>query len=286
MTPVWKRLLVSCASPALLALAISAPRIAHAQPIDTVALGSDYFATAPGTQFTPADTTTTIPLMGVPLGPGNNTDTIVQRQADAVINGPSVPIQLTALQLESTGPVPLFGNIPIFVSLDPANLSKDTGTITITGSLSGGTFSSFFDVFFDICTAPGVNGIGCGTGTSLGTGNFALQSQGPQGWLPTPPPDAQEVKGAFGDQAANTHTGLPDNEVDFFPGYTINPATGVPPLIGLDGLPELTPLKECDVRSCTDEAHFTVVAKAPEPGTLALLATGLLGLLGLRRRRS
>jgi len=285
MTPVSKRLLASLTSPALLALALSAPEIAQAQPIDTVALGSDYFATAPGTQFTFDGMT--IPLMGVPLGPGNTTDTIVQRQADAVINGPSVPIQLTALQLESVGPVPVpgVGTIPIFASLDPANLGKDTGTITITGSLAGGTFSSFFDVFFDVCTAPGVNGIGCGAGTSLGTGNFALQSQGPQGWLPTPPPDAFEVMGPFGDQAANIHTGLPANEVDFFTGYTINPVTGVPPLIGPDGLPELTPLKECDVTSCTNEAHFTVVAKAPEPGTLALLGTALLGLAGLRRRR-
>src|SRR5271167_3552218 len=134
---------------------------AHAQTGGTnfVALGSDYFATQSGTEFD------LIPLRGDPFGPGA-TDTIVERTANIPINGASAPLMLTNLQLVSTAPVTL-GTYTglIYISLDPLNLSNDTGTISVQGSLSGGTFNSFFDVFFDICTAPGVMGVGCGTGT-------------------------------------------------------------------------------------------------------------------------
>ncbi len=80
---------------------------------ETVALGSDYFQTVPGmgngssgTDFNFGNGIGVVDFMGVPMGGSlGNTDTIVQRQADATINGPGIPIQLVALSLQSTGAV-------------------------------------------------------------------------------------------------------------------------------------------------------------------------------------
>jgi hypothetical protein len=97
--------------------------------------------------------------MGVPFGPGN-TDTIVQRQGDATINGGAIPIQLVALSLGSTAPVLVGGN-PYNVShmLDSTQLAKNVGTITIMGSTSGGTFTSSLNVFFDATFKPVGGGV-------------------------------------------------------------------------------------------------------------------------------
>src|SRR5512132_2823764 len=108
---------------------------------DTVALGTDYFATIPETFFT-LPTGIVVPLTGNPIGPGN-ADTIVQRTQDVTIvgsgqMGPTVTgLQMTALSLVSTNPVPGLGTV--FITLDPANLALDTGTMTIFGSATGGT---------------------------------------------------------------------------------------------------------------------------------------------------
>jgi hypothetical protein len=164
----------------------------------------------------------------------------------------------------------------VFVTLDPVNLANDTGHIMINGTLAGGTLLLMdLNVFFDAHFAP----IGAGSPFDVFLSiMLSTPPTPPQGWLPTPPPFAVAVAGLdcdlstctaaqmAADQAANVHTSLAANEVDFFPGFTINPATGAPPLIDpLTGLPQKTPLKECDVRSCTNEAHFTVVATVPEP---------------------
>ena len=153
-----KLCLISTCAAALLAL----PTLARAVP--TVAAGTDYFQTEAGTQFDFGVGIGIVNFMGVPFGPGG-TDTIVQRQADAIINGGPIPIQITGLQLESTAPVLGFGNINIFVSLDPTLLASDTGNMSIAGTTAGGTFTSSLNVNFDVCTAVGVNGVGCGDGT-------------------------------------------------------------------------------------------------------------------------
>jgi len=223
-----------------------------------VALGSDYLQTQPGSSFNFGTGIGVVNFMGLPIGPGL-TDTIVQRQADAFINGGPIPIQLVALSMESTAPVSVGGSFfDVFVTLDPANLGKDVGHMSITGTVGGGTFSSSFDVFFDAHFAP--------LSTSVVpfdiTGNISL-SNGGSAWSPTPPPNAVIVTGPFGDQNANTHTGLPSNFVDFWP---------------------------CSVAPCTEDSsvaahHVVKTAPAPEPSTLLLLGPAGLGLLWRMRAR-
>ena len=62
----------------------------------TVVLGSDYFHTSTASVFDFGPGIGLVNFMGNPVGPGN-TDTIVQRQADATINGGAIPIQVVQL---------------------------------------------------------------------------------------------------------------------------------------------------------------------------------------------
>jgi hypothetical protein len=104
---------------AVIALSLSAIAAAQPSPL-TVALGSDYLQTQPGSSFNFGPGIGVVNFMGVPLTgalipPGYQqslagTDTIVQRQADADINGNPIPIQLMALSVESTAPVNVGGS--------------------------------------------------------------------------------------------------------------------------------------------------------------------------------
>ncbi len=166
----------------------------HAQAV-TIPAGYDYFFTDPGSYFDFGSGIGVVNFKGETIGPGS-TDTIVQRLSDATINGPAIPIQITALSLVSVAPVLGFGGIPVYISLDPNDLAQDTGTITINGSESGGKFDSFFDVFFDVCVNPGENGVGCG-GSPLLTGIHKKFTSSGSSWSPAPPPNAVNASGDF-----------------------------------------------------------------------------------------
>lgn len=229
------------------------PTAGFADPIvsaPSVALGSDYFQTDPNTtHFDFGGPIGVVYFMGVPVGPGL-TDTIVQRKADATINGAPIPIQIVMLSMESTAPVNIGGSFfDVFVTLDPAQLANDTGQIQISGGLTGGNFSSTLNVFFVAHFAP------TGVGSAFDVPGQVVLSQSGASWGPTPngvivpgPDDGSTL-----DQAANFHTGLDPSEVDFFvTGSLVECTTGLPA-----------------------ECHGV---HTPEPGTVLLLAGGLLML--------
>jgi hypothetical protein len=268
---------------AFLALGLSiTARAADLDPTaPSVALGSDYFATVPGTHFNFGGTIGDVSLMGLPIGPFD-TDTIVQRQADAIIGGPAISIQIVALSLKSTAPVFVGGNFfDVFVTLDPANLANDTGSLAVTGTQAGGLFTSNLNVFFDAHFAQ----VGGGAVFDV-FNNISLTNSGAP-WGPTPTPGALLVNGpddgTTSDQNANFHSGLKSGactptapstpcEVDFF--LNSGPSGGNPNQPFVEG-------------NGTNEAHFAIEAQTPEPASLFLIGSALLALgLRLKLRRA
>jgi uncharacterized protein (TIGR03382 family) len=271
-----------------LALCLILTRTATAQAaLDTVAAGSDYFQTLPGT-FANVPGIGFVSFMGNPIGPGS-TDTIVQRQADADINGAPIPIQITALSLKSTAPVNIGGSFfDVFVNLDTSDQTvHNKGSMTINGTPAGGTFSSFFDVFYDVTATQVGNPSNTMTFTGVDGGNLS----GSNIWNPVAPLNAVIVTGPFGDQNANMHTGLPANEVDFFPGSLGNVTVDVP---GMSPVGVANFLVESV--GPNDLLHHVAgladtppgILFVPEPGAGSLLAVFLLPAAGflLRRRKA
>jgi hypothetical protein len=241
--------------------------------VPAVALGSDYFATQGGTFFDFGPGIGPVPFMGLPIGPGN-TDTIVQRQADAAIGGAAIPIQITALSLKSVAPVNVGGSFfDVFVTLDPAHLANDTGTMSIMGTLAGGTFTSSLNVFFDAHFQP----VGAGSPFDVFS-NVTLANAGAT-WGPTPPPGIVIVNGpddnTAADQNANMHSGRGTGEVDFF-------------LVGQGANGSGGRLVETGVTG--NEAHIvgTALPFIPEPSSLTLAGLGVTFLFGYtwRKRRA
>lgn len=225
----------------------------------TILLGSDYLHVT-GATFGGA------PFTGVPLGPAN-TDAIVQRKADANIpvlgNSDTIPIELVALQLVSTVPVDFgLGTGSYFLTLQSARGGPaSTGSMTITQNTADdhapgtaeGTFTSFFDVFFDIR-------LGALNGPIALSTDLILTNQGAN-WDADPSALAAIVGGVIGSQVANQHSGKSATQMDFFPGtYNQTFSTGA--------TVNVTP------------------AVTPEPGSLFLLAGGLLAMLGIAKRKA
>ncbi len=137
-------------------LALSFPGASRASNL--VFPGYDLFETLPGTTFAG------VPFTGVSLGTFDfgggvqnvgNTDTIVQRKQNASAPSTSIPVELVALQLESTVPTDFGLGVDFyFITLQSARGGPaTTGVTTINFGPEGtphGTFNSFFDVFFDV----------------------------------------------------------------------------------------------------------------------------------------
>jgi len=233
-----------------------------------VEMGSDYFQSVPGM----GDTSGTyfnfsslsagqiglVDFMGVPIGP-YTTDTIVQRQADATLNGAAIPLQLVALSLASEAPVLVGGNL-YNVSLTLNNAFASTGMMMIMGNTTtGGTFTSSLNVFFDAAFKPVAGGSPFDVKAEATLTNSGTQ------W--SPKPNGLLVYGPLGDQLANCHFSpsgacLPvgGSEVDFFiAGGLINEFEGI-------------------------GQH--VVVPVSEPAALFLIVPAVIGMfwkLGMRR---
>ncbi len=246
----------------LLALALCAPAFLLA---DNIALGTDYLSIQSGT-FIDLPTFGRVNLQGVPIGPGGSS-VIVERLTDAPINGAPAPVKVVGLSLTNITPVPgpLGGFFDIFFTLDPAKLALDIGTIDIDGSLAGGTFTSNMTVY--------MHGHAVKVGDPLVTQDFFQQAilvNAGATWSPTPAAGDTIVPGVDDggptDQPANLHSGLDDDEVDFF-------ATG--------------PYQFSFTGGGGGSGAATVsTASIPEPATLLLFgAAAFLGRLRLRSRR-
>lgn len=235
----------------------------------TVALGSDYFQTvagngdSSGTWFNFGSGIGVVDFQGVPIGNFNglnvgNTDTIVQRQADATLNMGSVPIQLVALSLGSAAPVLVGGNL-YNVSLTLNNAIASTGTISIFGNTTtGGTFTSSLNVFFDAFFKPVAGGSPFQVQAETTLTNTGAV------WSPTPENGTLLVKGPLGDQQADCHSNpdcLPEGSglVDFF----------------LQG----------SLMECNDPDGCHVVKPVSEPAALLLVVPALIGVFWKLRSR-
>ncbi len=227
---------------------------------DVVLLGSDYFETVPGTFFGPAGA-----LLGVPLNPGlwGTTDTIVQRQGNCTLtlslsgSNCTIPIEVVALSLFSVAnPMMMFRESPSVASVGQM-------TITSDGSGTGGTFSSFFDVFVELSLDGGL--------TFNPLTDLVLRSSGTS-W--TTLESGLLIDGLVGDQAANRHVNKGQCStplcVDFYLG---------------SGPGSLTVLAENS--DTGNEAHLAMAAHStvPEPLSVSLVALALIALASVRRKQ-
>ena len=223
-----------------------------------VSPGWDLLQTQPGTNFAG------VSFEGVALGNFDfggtigtkyvgATDTIMRRLDTALVSGPfpetaaPIDIELVALQLRSTTPVDMGAGLDFYyVTLQSGTPS--TGQMKITfDSADGGTFDSFFDVFFDIR-------LGCLTCGIVMSSQLHLTTADPGQWGRNPPPQALEIDGV--NRYLSGVSG--DRSEDFWPGPLVHDASGA--------------------------AKHLVAPTIPEPETYAMLLAGL-GLLGLTARR-
>jgi hypothetical protein len=146
-----------------------------------------------------------------------NADTIIRRLAPTVgVTPPGsatpIPVQMVALQLQSSTPINFggFGLDNYFVTLQSAHggsASNGQMTITFDGTGDAGTFSSFFDVFYDI-RKGGLGGPVVGSGDQLFSGPD-------EPWNRTPPPAVPTI------DTVNHRLNGVDTSQDFWPSLLV-----------------------------------------------------------------
>jgi len=220
--------LIAVAAAGVLGMASAQDTDEAGKKLTTIAAGSDYLQTGPGTEaaLPIGGKMMKVALKGVPIqgstGPAyGNTDTIIERTQDAVFpTNDSLPdisvtinITLTALNLSGTVPGPNGGACTVNITLAPSPAS--TGTLTLTKtSNTGGTYTSvvtveFMETFTPVapnttCYPPVLNAPPCKLVQKGGT------------WSTTPLAGEYEMVGPYGDLQANVHTNLPPGYGDFY----------------------------------------------------------------------
>ena len=239
---------------AFLFAGLALPSVSRAVPI--VDSGYDLLTTQSGTTFAGA------PFEGVPLGTFNfggtigvqnvgNTDTIIQRLAPAT--GPSsqtIPIAMLALQLVSVNPINLGAGVGFYyITLQSARGGPaSTGQMTI--NFAPQTFTSFFDVFFDVR-------LGSLNGPIVESTDLVLSNSG-TAWSNMAPSGSLLINGVNNDLNGT------DTSNDFWPGT----------------ITEAHPSGAQHVAGST-----TVSTTVPDGGTtLAMLGLALGGLAAVRRK--
>lgn len=240
----------SCAT-LMLAAAALLPGAAKA---DLILLGSDYFRTIAPTKFL-FPPFGLVPLSGVPSFFGGS-DTHVRRLSDCAIDLSSasssctIPIELVALSLVGGGAL---------IRESPTLTSGGSMTLFSDGSGNGGTFDSFFDIFFDL---------------SLDNGSTYQPAPNPPKRLTSTGaawgivPNGPLLVGLVGDPDANFHSDKGFN----CPSLPLMPCHDF--FVGPAPIMHVNP----------DGSMHTVVP-LPEPSAPALVGLALLGLAMTRRRR-
>ncbi len=127
-----------------------------------------------------------VEFVGVPNGPGGS-DTQVNRLQDADLTfadstpgEDTIDIEIVQLSLKSIDTFTIGGNTGnILIELNTSDISKNKGTMTITGNSTSGTYDSIFNVFVDIIIGDSIAN-GAVLASRVDLGNY--ESNGTQ-WI-------------------------------------------------------------------------------------------------------